>query len=90
MEILEDLFRIFFPELCANCENHLTKNEEIVCTFCRHDMPLTDFLNYSENKITKTFYGRIPLEKATALLYFRKKASQKNLFMNLNTKEMRK
>lgn len=86
MEILEDLFRIFFPKLCANCENHLTKNEEIVCTFCRHDMPLTDFINYSENKITKTFYGRIPLEKATALLYFRKKGITKKLIHELKYK----
>ena len=53
MKILTDFFRIFYPELCANCDNQLTQNEEVLCTFCRHDLPLTNYADYSENKITK-------------------------------------
>lgn len=86
MHFLKDFFNLFYPKLCANCENQLTQNEIVVCTFCRHDLPLTDFTNYTENKVTQTFYGRISIEKATSLLFFRKKGITKNLIHQLKYK----
>jgi len=86
MRILKDFFRIFYPDLCINCENQLEKNENTVCTFCRHDLPLTNFTNYSENKIAKTFYGRIIIEKANTLLFYRKEGITKKLIHELKYK----
>ncbi|QXP71376.1 ComF family protein [Polaribacter sp. R2A056_3_33] len=86
MRILKDLFNLFYPKLCANCDNQLTKNENAICTFCRHDLPLTNFTNYSENKITKTFYGRITIEKAYSLLFYRKIGITKKLIHELKYK----
>ena len=86
MKVLKDFFRIFYPELCANCDNQLTQNENTVCTFCRHDLPLANFTNYSNNKITKTFYGRIIIEKANTLLFYRKEGITKKLIHELKYK----
>lgn len=86
MKILKDFFRIFYPDLCVNCENQLEKNENTICTFCRHDLPLTNFTNYSENKIAQTFYGRIIIEKANTLLFYRKKGITKKLIHELKYK----
>ncbi|ARV15477.1 ComF family protein [Polaribacter sp. SA4-12] len=86
MRILKNFFRIFYPELCANCDNQLAQNENTVCTFCRHDLPLTNFTNYSNNKITKTFYGRIIIEKANTLLFYRKEGITKKLIHELKYK----
>jgi len=86
MTILKDVFRIFYPKLCANCENLLSKNEKIICTFCRHDIPLFHHTNFSKNKITKIFYGRIIVEKATSLLVFRKEGITKKLIHALKYK----
>ena len=86
MRSLKDFFRIFYPDLCVNCENQLEKNENTVCTFCRHDLPLTNFTNYSENKIAKTFYGRIIIEKANTLLFYRKDGITKKLIHELKYK----
>jgi len=86
MQILKDLFNLFYPKLCANCNQQLTKNENAICTFCRHDLPLTNFTNYSKNKITKTFYGRIDIQKANALLFFRKTGITKKLIHELKYK----
>jgi competence protein ComFC len=86
MKILNDFFRIFYPDLCVNCENQLEKNENTICTFCRHDLPLTNFTNYSENKIAKTFYGRIIIEKANTLLFYRKEGITKKLIHELKYK----
>ncbi len=86
MTVLKNVFRIFYPKLCANCENLLTENEKTVCTFCRHDIPLFYDTNYSENKITKIFYGRVLLEKATTLLSYRKEGITKKLIHALKYK----
>ncbi|OAD46781.1 ComF family protein [Polaribacter atrinae] len=86
MRILKDLFNLFYPKLCANCDHQLTMNEKAICTFCRHDLPLTNFTNYSDNKITKTFYGRISIEKANSLLFYRKVGITKKLIHELKYK----
>ncbi|MEE9407886.1 MAG: phosphoribosyltransferase family protein [Polaribacter sp.] len=86
MRILKDLLHVFYPKLCANCENQLTQNEIVVCTFCRHDLPLTNFTDYSNNKVSQTFFGRIQIEKAYSLLFFRKKGITKNIIHELKYK----
>lgn len=86
MRILTDFFRIFYPELCVNCDNQLTQNEHLLCTFCRHDLPLTNYSNYLENKVAKIFYGRVAIEKANTLLYFRKEGITKQLIHQLKYK----
>lgn len=86
MKLLKDLFYLFYPKICANCKEQLLQNEEVICTFCRHDLPLTNFNSYKKNKISTIFYGRITIEKAYALLFFRKKSITKNLIHELKYK----
>ncbi|MCI2228790.1 ComF family protein [Polaribacter sp. MSW13] len=86
MRFLKDFFDVFYPKLCASCDKPLINNEITLCTFCRHDLPLTNFTNYSENKIVKIFYGRVAIEKANALLYYRKKGITKKLIHDLKYK----
>jgi len=86
MKLFKDLFNIFYPDLCANCDHQLTKNEDIICTFCRHDLPLTAYTNYRDNKIIKTFYGRTAIEKANSLLFYRKTGITKKLIHDLKYK----
>lgn len=87
MSFIKDLLLIFYPKICANCQNILLQNEEVICVFCRHDLPLTNFTDYTNNKITQTFYGRVTIEKATSLLFFRKKGITKNLIHELKYKD---
>ncbi|MFK8059482.1 MAG: ComF family protein, partial [Polaribacter sp.] len=58
MTFFKNLIGIFFPELCINCDNQLLDNEADLCTFCRHDLPLTNFTSYEDNKVTRIFDGR--------------------------------
>ena len=44
MRLLKDLFHIFYPKLCTVCEDKLVENEVTICTLCRHDLPLTNFI----------------------------------------------
>lgn len=75
--------RVLFPQLCFGCNAHLLGGENLLCTICRNDLPLTDFDLNQENMIDKTFYGRVPIEKAISLLYFRQNGLVKNLLHHL-------
>jgi ComF family protein len=86
MRLLKDLFHLFYPKLCVVCEDNLVANETTICTLCRHDLPLTNFTDYRENKVTQTFYGRILVEKAFSLLFYRKKGSTQKLIHDLKYK----
>ena len=87
MKILKDFFHLFYPKLCANCDKQLVTNEIIICTFCRHNLPLTNFIDYNNNKITQTFYGRVAIEKGFSLLFYRKKGITKKLIQELKYKK---
>ncbi|WP_339658863.1 ComF family protein [uncultured Polaribacter sp.] len=86
MRLLKDLFHIFYPKLCTVCEDKLVENEVTICTLCRHDLPLTNFIDYKNNKATQAFYGRIIIEKAFSLLFYRKKGNTQKLIHDLKYK----
>ncbi len=86
MPLLKHIFHLFYPNLCLVCNEHLIESENLLCTFCRHDLPLTNFTNYSDNKVTQAFYGKIVIEKAFSLLFYRKKGSTQELIHDLKYK----
>lgn len=86
MRLLKDLFHLFYPKLCVVCDENLIENENVICTLCRHDLPLTNFKDYTNNKITQAFFGRVLIEKGFALLFYRKKGSTLKLIHDLKYK----
>jgi ComF family protein len=50
----------------------LVASENYVCTACLLELPLTNFHNLPGNNLEKVFWGRCEVEKAIALLYFKK------------------
>lgn len=83
---LKNLVSLFYPKLCVTCENQLLTYEDLLCTFCRHDLPITNFENTHNNKVCKIFYGRIEIDKAFSLLYYRKENITQKLIHNLKYK----
>ncbi len=81
-----NFFELFYPNICVVCDEHLLPSEELLCTFCRHDLPLIDECNYKENQISKIFYGRVPIEKAMSFMYYRKKGKAKTMIHQLKYK----
>jgi ComF family protein len=81
--MFQSLINLFFPASCAGCKNMLMSNENVICTACRHEMPLTQHHLNPENEAFKKFYGRIPVEHVSALLYFHKKGIVQELIHSL-------
>lgn len=88
--MLKNLIKLFFPKVCSGCSEMLLQNENTICISCRHNMPLTNDLLVSENESFKKFYGRIPLEHASAMLYYHKKGIVQQLIHNLKYRNHQK
>ena len=80
------LINLFFPKVCAACHTLLTPNETVICTHCRHEMPLTQYYLDTKNEAVKKFYGKIEIQHASAFLYFNKKGMVQELIHNLKYK----
>lgn len=84
--MFKSIINLFFPPICSGCHSLLITNENVICTLCRHNLPLTNHHINPENEAVKKFYGRIPVEYASALLYFHKKGIVQELIHNLKYK----
>ena len=84
--MFKNIVNLFFPPVCAGCHSFLVSNENVICTLCRHNIPLTNHHLNAENEAFKKFYGRIPVEYTSALLYFHKKGIVQELIHNLKYK----
>lgn len=79
----KDLINILFPKVCLGCNSFLLANENVICTVCRHEIPLTNHYLNPENDAFNKFYGKIPLEFVVAFVYFHKKGIVQELIHNL-------
>lgn len=67
---LNDIFRLFFPDVCAVCGEPLPDGGDFICTACRWQIPLTRSWERVDNPVAKKFYGQLPLENACSFFYF--------------------
>lgn len=74
-----DLLSLVYPRLCNSCQRALISEEECICSFCRFHLPQTRLHKEYDNALTQIFWGRLPIETATALFYFQKKSKVQNL-----------
>ncbi len=81
--MLKNLLNLLYPKLCNGCNSLLLKNEFIICTECRHGLPLTQHHHLENNYTTKKFFGIIPVEFCASMLYFHKKGIVQNIIHNL-------
>ena len=81
--MFKSLLNLFFPKTCSGCSCYLTANETIICTTCRHDIPLTNHYLNQENEAFKKFYGRIAVRHVSCFVYFHKKGIVQEMIHNL-------
>lgn len=80
------LINLFFPRVCCGCHSFLLSSEIVICTSCRHEIPLTHHHKIKNNEAFVKFYGKIPVEFAAALFYFHKKGIVQELIHKLKYK----
>lgn len=80
---LADFLSLFFPELCAGCGTNLFKNEQVICTNCIYNLPVTNFHADPLNKLAKQLWGRFTFKQASSYVYFRKGGRVQNIMHQL-------
>lgn len=73
-EIKESLLHLLFPHICDGCGSDLISKESVLCMRCIEALPQTDFEFHPGNPVEKKFYGRLPLQHASAFCYFGKES----------------
>jgi len=68
--IFADFFAMLYPNSCISCEGKLHRNEGLICTLCRHQLPITQYHRIEENPLAKRFWGRFPFQHAFAYLKY--------------------
>lgn len=86
VKILNNIVSAFFPPICLGCSAKLVHQELSICTKCRHDLPFTSYHKHTKNPVIDSFYGRILIENATALLYYKKNSIVQQLLHQLKYK----
>lgn len=81
--ILTDVWHLFFPATCTMCHNTLVGQEKHICTYCLLNLPRTNLHLQPENRIEKNYWGKFPVSKASAYLYYSKGNSVNNLLYEL-------
>ena len=72
---LSRLFDLVAPRQCALCGRRLAATESVVCGMCHMHLPTTGYEHRPyDNPMTRLFWGRLPVEKATALLSYQRGA----------------
>jgi ComF family protein len=84
--MLKSVVNLFFPKVCYTCHELLHDNELDLCTNCRNNLPVTNFHFNNDDTVLKVFYGRVKVEKGTALLRFEKKGMVQQLIHGLKYK----
>jgi ComF family protein len=72
LHLLKSFLQLFFPKLCVGCSNNLIESEEFFCLNCCLDLPKTNYHLIPNNLAYERFLGKVPIQKATAYLYYNK------------------
>jgi competence protein ComFC len=87
VEWKENILHLIYPNLCLNCENELSKQEQELCFFCEENLKFTSYENYKEeSSLDKLFWGRVKLKSTFALLYFEKENQTQKILHQIKYK----
>jgi ComF family protein len=84
--MFKSLINLFFPEVCAGCDSFLLASENVICTVCRHNIPMTNHHQIHQNEAYQKFYGKLPVEFVSTMCFFHKKGIVQEMIHKLKYK----
>lgn len=70
MKWISDLIDLIFPRHCLVCGETLTRQEQHLCLNCLSTLP--KLTPQQRREIEKSFWGKVPIERATSFIHYRK------------------
>lgn len=87
--ICNDFTELIYPALCVTCGERLISQEKYLCMNCRADLPVTNFHLNSDNNVAALFWGRVKIENATSLFYYKKGSRYQRLIYFIKYRGMK-
>lgn len=84
---LTDFLNLLYPDLCIICNENLTKAEQHICFSCLNNIPKTSFHLMTNNPVEKRFWGKVPIQNATAFYFFQKGSPFQKLLHELKYRD---
>lgn len=78
-QYFKSFLELIYPNICIACFREKPCGQLPVCIKCFNDLPRTNFHKKEENPFTERFFGRIPLQRAAAFLFFEKDTAVQRL-----------
>jgi ComF family protein len=86
LSLLRDFVNLVYPNLCCACGDVLNEDEKLICLHCEAELPRTGFHHMKDNPMERIFWGRIPIERAAAFVYFYKSSRIQELMHQIKYK----
>lgn len=83
MSIWTDIWKLFFPQCCLVCGRILLEGEEHLCLRCLSALPRTNLHRQKDNEMEKSFWGKMPIERASAYFHYTKGGDVRKLLFSL-------
>ena len=81
--LIQDFLSILFPRACIVCGRPLVPTEDVCCTGCTINMPLTHYKGQAGNPIERYFWGKIPIVRASSYMHYYPHTDYANIITQL-------
>jgi len=65
--------------VCIGCGNDVLDTEELICSECFAQLPVTDYFRYEDNPVHRRFAGRLTVQHAGSTFHFTTKSIMQNI-----------
>jgi ComF family protein len=72
LNVFQNFLTLIFPPLCIGCSRLLLANETCLCDECLDQLPKTNYHLHPDNRAADRLAGKVPIERASAYLYYNK------------------
>jgi ComF family protein len=81
--LYQDFVSLIYPKICLYCKDTLVHQENVLCSHCLSDLPLTKYHLSRENPLFSKFIYLPHLKMASAFLHFYQKGKVQHLLHQL-------
>ncbi len=81
--LFRSLDEILFPRVCVICGKKLSVGEPSICAGCLSRLPYTCYHGKPNNGTERLFYGVVPVERASSLIFYYPEADSRKALMAL-------
>lgn len=85
LDHLRAAMELFYPNLCAGCQNHLSPTETAICSLCLLQLPYTQF-PLNTNPLSNRFIPLAGIDGAYSLCYYNKASKLQHMLHALKYK----